>query len=102
MGMRDGFGDVRSILARMNRSTKLALASCLCASLAACGSEQSVNTEGNSLSHASNNMSDAGAWAFDGTNMDERWSEDPTIMEPDYPFAGAQPGFGSQAFTSDD
>jgi hypothetical protein len=31
--------------------------------------------------------------------MDERWSEDPTVMEPDYPYAGMQPGFGSSAFT---
>ncbi len=72
--------------------------------MSACGSEQSVNTQqdGDRLAHASNNISDSGAWSFDGTNMDERWSEDPTVMEPDYPFAGAQPGFGSQAFTSDD
>lgn len=71
--------------------------------MSACGSEQSVNTQqdGDRLSHASNNISDSGAWSYDGTNMDERWSEDPTVMEPDYPFAGAQPGFGSQAFTSD-
>ncbi|MSR45345.1 MAG: hypothetical protein EXS15_08370 [Phycisphaerales bacterium] len=82
------------------RAIVFSITACLCG----CDSEQSVNAEqgGDRLSHASNNIGDQGSWAFDGTNMDERWDEDPTVMEPDYPFAGAQPGFGSQAFTSDD
>ncbi len=63
-----------------------------------CDSGQSLDDPAtrHPLSHAANNANDQGAWSFDGTNMDERWSEDPTVMEPDFPFAGSQPGFGSQ------
>ncbi len=62
-----------------------------------CGSDKSVNVGEGSfrLSHASNNINDQGAWSLDETNVDERWDQDPTIMEPDYPYAGPQPGFGS-------
>jgi len=66
-----------------------------------CGTEKSVNTEsgGGRLSQASNNCVNQGAWAIDQSNLEGRWDEDPTIMEPDYPYGGAQPGFSS--FSSD-
>jgi hypothetical protein len=67
-----------------------------------CVSDDPMNTTGGSarLSQAANNSSQyTGSWDLQTTNMDERWSEDPTVMEPDYPYAGLQPGFGSSAFT---
>ncbi|MBM4102287.1 MAG: hypothetical protein FJ256_08530 [Phycisphaerae bacterium] len=72
------------------------------ASATGCVSDDPMNTTGGSarLSQAANNSSQyTGAWDLQTTNMDERWSEDPTVMEPDYPYAGLQPGFGSSAFT---
>lgn len=72
------------------------------ASATGCVSDDPMNTTGGSsrLSQAANNSSQyTGSWDLQTTNMDERWSEDPTVMEPDYPYAGLQPGFGSSAFT---
>lgn len=85
------------------RIATLGVATSLVASLVSCDSGQSVNTGDGvgRLSHASNNISDGGAWSLDNTNVDERWDQDPTIMEPDYPYAGSQPGFGTSSFPDD-
>ncbi|MFZ4643223.1 MAG: hypothetical protein ACOYMU_07725 [Phycisphaerales bacterium] len=60
-----------------------------------CGTERSVNVSDNStsLSHASNNINEEDAWSMDGSALEERWDEDPTIMQPNYPYNGFQPGF---------
>ncbi len=91
---------VREVCRRLFFVTCATLLGFVCA----CDSDQSVNV-GNSagrLSHASNNISDSGAWSLDESDMDDRWSEDPTIMEPDYPFMGPHPGFGSSELPQDD
>lgn len=87
----------RLILAYSCGATSIALLFCVIG----CGTEKSVNTEsgGSRLSQASNNCVSQGAWAIDQSNLDERWDEDPTVMEPDFPYGGAQPGFST--FSSD-
>lgn len=90
-----------SALARHRRIVPCVLLIAL-ASATGCVSDDPMNTTGGSsrLSQAANNASQyTGSWDLQTTNMDERWSEDPTVMEPDYPYAGMQPGFGSSAFT---
>ncbi|MSQ90759.1 MAG: hypothetical protein EXS01_05110 [Phycisphaerales bacterium] len=75
------------------RTITLSITACV----AGCGSEHSVNADSQDfrLSHASNNIADQGAWSIDESNLDERWDQDPSIMEPDFPSSGPQPGFGS-------
>lgn len=60
-----------------------------------CGTERSVNVSdgSTSLSHSSNYINEENAWSMDGSALEERWDEDPTIMQPNYPYNGFQPGF---------
>ncbi len=62
-----------------------------------CGSEQSVNApDAYRLSGASNRVMSSGAWDVDASSIEERWNEDPTVMEPDYPSMNPMPGFANQ------
>ncbi|MSR44544.1 MAG: hypothetical protein EXS15_04175 [Phycisphaerales bacterium] len=83
----------RTTLAIARRTIALSVTAC---AFVGCESEESISTDaGHSrLSHAANNIQDQGAWSLENTDMEERWDQDPTIMEPDYPSAGQQPGFG--------
>lgn len=60
-----------------------------------CGTERSVNVnnDSTSLSRASNNINNDGAWSMNESTLEERWNEDPTVMQPNYPYSGFQPGF---------
>lgn len=103
---RNATGRIAALPARSIRAPRVlgaALAALLPLAVIGCASDDPMSTTGTDslrMSHAANNASQYnGAWDLQTTNMDERWSEDPTIMEPDYPYAGMQPGFGSSAFT---
>ncbi|MSR28470.1 MAG: hypothetical protein EXS03_02705 [Phycisphaerales bacterium] len=65
--------------------------------LCGCQSEGSVNESGsNRLSGASNRLNNSAAWSVDQSSIEERWDEDPTVMEPDYPLMNPMPGFANQ------
>lgn len=68
--------------------------------LAACGSEQSVNVHDSRLSGATNRTMGTDGWGLDDSAIEERWDEDPTVMEPDYPLMAPQPGFANQGYGS--
>ncbi len=67
------------------------------ATLAGCSSDQSVNApDSDRLSGASNRVVNSSAWDVDQSSIEERWDEDPTVMEPDYPLMNPMPGFANQ------
>lgn len=80
-------------------TTTLLKKSVLCAAIlgciVGCGTERSVNVnnDSTSLSRASNNINNDGAWSMNESTLEERWDEDPTVMQPNYPYSGFQPGF---------
>jgi hypothetical protein len=83
------------------RTAAVALASAF--ALAGCGTERSVNVEGDSNDRFA---SVAGGqrqnyWGVGGeqaellgTNLADRSDEDPTVTDPDFPVMGNMPGFG--------
>ena len=76
---------------------KRAIAAASLAALVACGSERSVNDpDALRLSGASNRLVNSPAWNVDQSSIEERWNEDPTVMEPDYPSMNPMPGFANQ------
>lgn len=82
---------------RAHPRTAIAAAAVTASMLAAgCGSEQSVNASGGRLSGATNRTLNSSAWGLNDSAIEERWDQDPTVMEPDYPIMAPQPGFGNQ------
>jgi hypothetical protein len=76
---------------------KRAIAAASLAALVACGSERSANDpDALRLSGASNRLVNSPAWNVDQSSIEERWNEDPTVMEPDYPSMNPMPGFANQ------
>lgn len=81
----------------------LALSLAGAAMLAACGTERSVNVEGDSNDRFASVAGGQrqGYWGVGGeqaellgTNLADRSDEDPTVTDPDFPAMGNMPGFG--------
>lgn len=80
------------------------VAASLCATaLAACGTERSVNAEGDSNDRFAtvSGGQRQNLWGIGGeqatllgTNLADRSDEDPSISDPDFPNVSGQPGFG--------
>lgn len=73
------------------------------AALCACGTERSVNAEGDSNDRFAtvSGGQRQGYWGVGGeqaqllgTNLADRSDEDPTVTDPDFPAMGNMPGFG--------
>jgi hypothetical protein len=71
--------------------------------LAACGTERSVNVEGDSSDRFASvsGAQSRNYWGVGGeqatllgTNLADRSDEDPTVTDPDFPAMGNMPGFG--------
>lgn len=85
------------------RRLTAALALAGSATLTACGTERSVNVEGDSNDRFAtvsggqrqNYWGVGGEQAqLLGTNLADRSDEDPTVTDPDFPTMGNMPGFG--------
>ncbi len=78
----------------------LAAIALLLGTVSGCGTEHSVNApDYDRLSGASNQIVNSSAWNVDQSSIEERWDEDPTVMEPDYPLMNPMPGFANQGVT---